>query len=62
MVAANQKGVSLYNKEGLDLVPLTAWVWKIKAHTNLPPGIKLGKGNNPLGLYTLFTCLKYANT
>ena len=53
MVVANQKGVSLYNKEGLDLVPLSGWVWEIKAHTNLPPGLKLIKDNNPLGHYTL---------
>ena len=56
MVVANKKGVSLYNKEGLDLVPLTGWVWEIKAHTNLPFGLKLTKDNEPLGHYTAFTC------
>ena len=53
MVVANKKGVSLYNKEGLDLVPLNGWVWEIKAHTNLPPGLKLVNDNNPVGHYTL---------
>lgn len=53
MVVANKKGVSLYNKEGLDLVPLTGWVWEIKANTNLPFGLKLVKDDEPLGHYTL---------
>lgn len=53
MVVANHKGVSLYNKEGLNLVPLTGWVWEIKANTNLPIGLRLVKDKDPLGHYTL---------
>ena len=52
-VVANKKGVSLYNKEGLDLVLLTGWVWEIKANTSLPHGLKLVKDDEPLGYYTL---------
>jgi hypothetical protein len=40
-------------KDGLDLVPLTGWVWEIKANTNLPSGLRLVKDNEPLGHYTL---------
>lgn len=53
VVVANQKGVSLYNKEWLELVPLSGWVWEIRPHTNLPAGLKLTKDKNPHGHYTL---------
>jgi hypothetical protein len=52
-VIANKKGVSLYNKQGLELIPLTGWVWEIKAHTNLPSGLRLFKDDEPPGHYTL---------
>ena len=53
VVIANHKGVSLYNKQGLDLAPVTGWVWEISAHTSVPPGLNLTKDNNPMGHYTL---------
>lgn len=53
MIVANGKGISLYNKTGLDLIPLTGWVWEISARTPLPFGLKLIKDNNPEGHYTI---------
>lgn len=42
-VIANNKGVSLFNKEGLDKTHLTGWVWEISKSTTLPAGLKLFK-------------------
>lgn len=53
MIVANRKGISLYNKIGLDLAPLTGWVWEIKAQTALPIGLKLIKYDRPEGHYSL---------
>ena len=53
MIVANAKGVSLYNKTGLDMVPLKGWVWEISANTQLPFGLKLIKDDRPEGHYTL---------
>lgn len=53
IIIANNKGVSLYNKTGLDLAPLTGWVWEIKANTKFPAGLKLKKDDQPEGHYTL---------
>jgi hypothetical protein len=53
MIIANGKGVSLYNKSGLDLAPLSGWVWEIQANTAFPPGVKLIKDAQPPGHYTL---------
>ena len=52
-VVANGKGISLYNKAGLDKIPLSGWVWEIKASTALPVGLKLIKDDRPEGHYTL---------
>lgn len=43
MIIANNKGVSLFNEEGMNLSPLTGWVWEIKQNTALPQGLKLIK-------------------
>ena len=53
MIVANGKGVSLYNRPGLDLAPLTGWVWEIQAGTQFPIGLKLVKDDSPQGHYTL---------
>ena len=53
MIVANGKGISLYNKTGLDLAPLSGWVWEIKANTSLPTGLKLIKDDRPEGHYSL---------
>lgn len=52
MIVANRKGISLYNKTGLDLAPLSGWVWEIKENTSLPTGLKLIKDNRPEGHYS----------
>ncbi len=52
-IVANGKGISLYNKQGLDLAPLTGWVWEISTNTRLPSGLKLIKDDRPEGHYSL---------
>jgi hypothetical protein len=52
-VIANGKGISLYNKAGLDKMPLSGWVWEIKVFTAFPIGLKLIKDDKPEGHYTL---------
>lgn len=51
-VIANGKGISLYNKAGLDKMPLSGWVWEIKVPTAFPIGLKLIKDDKPEGNYT----------
>ena len=53
MIVANGKGISLYNKVGLDLATLSGWVWEIKPHTAMPLGLKLIKDDKPEGHYSL---------
>lgn len=53
LIVANGKGISLYNKTGLDLAQLSGWVWEIQASTPLPPGLKLIRDNSPEGHYSL---------
>ena len=55
MVIANGRGISLYNKSGLDEAPLTGWVWEITAGSHFPIGLQLiddGNADRP-GHYTL---------
>jgi len=53
IIVANGKGISLYNKIGLELAPLSGWVWEIKSNTPLPIGLKLIKDERPQGHYSL---------
>lgn len=53
VIVSNGKGVSLYNKKGLDLAPLSGWVWEIAQNTQLPSGLKLIRDDSPEGHYTL---------
>lgn len=53
MVTCNGKGVSLYNKVGIDKIDLTGWVWVVNAGTSFPGGLKLIKDDKPEGHYTL---------
>jgi len=53
VIVANGKGVSLYNKAGLDVAPLTGWVWEIQSGTHFPLGLRLIKDDRPQGHYTL---------
>ena len=40
---ADNNGVSVFTKEGLDECPLTGWVWELKAGTILPAGLTIVK-------------------
>ncbi len=42
-IIADNNGVSVFTKEGLDESPLTGWVWEIKQGTPFPMGLKLVK-------------------
>lgn len=53
VIVSNGKGISLYNKTGLDLAPLTGWVWEISKNTPLPTGLKLIRDHSPEGHYSL---------
>ena len=41
IIVANNNGVSVFNKEGLEQTHLTGWVWEIKRGTPFPIGLKL---------------------
>jgi hypothetical protein len=43
VVIANGKGVSLFDKEGINESPMSGWIWKIDASTQLPIGLLLVK-------------------
>ncbi len=43
MIVANNKGISVFDKEGINESPMTGWVWQFKPNTNLPVGLKLVK-------------------
>lgn len=49
VVIANGRGVSLYTKDELEKTPLTGWVWKFTANTQIPFGLKLV--NDKVGHY-----------
>lgn len=42
-IVADNSGVSVFTKEGLDECPLTGWVWEIKTGTILPAGLTIVK-------------------
>ncbi len=50
-IVANDKGVSLYDKQGLDDAPLSGWVYEIKVNTVLPFGLKLWEDLDVAGHY-----------
>lgn len=52
-IVANGRGISLFNKAGMDKSRLTGWVWEIKKHTSFPVGLKLIKDNSSTGHHTL---------
>ncbi len=52
-IVANGRGISLFNKAGLDKSRLTGWVWEIKQGTVFPAGLKLIKDNSSTGHHTL---------
>lgn len=53
VVIANNMGISLYNKAGIEQAPVSGWVWEIKQGTFFPQGLKLIKDDLPEGHHTL---------
>lgn len=41
VIVANNNGVSVFNKEGLENTHLIGWVWEIKRGTSFPIGLKV---------------------
>jgi hypothetical protein len=41
MVIANGKGISVFDREGINQSPMTGWVWQFLPNTHFPPGLKL---------------------
>lgn len=41
MVIANGRGISVFDKEGIDSSSMTGWVWRFKTNTRIPVGLKL---------------------
>lgn len=41
VVVANGKGISVFDKEGIALSPMTGWVWRFSPNTRFPLGLKL---------------------
>ncbi len=56
MIVADGKGVSLYNKDGLEKSELSGWVWEIKVDTQLPTGLYLKKDTDPNKKGHYFVC------
>ena len=54
MIISDGKGISLYNRKGLDKSELSGWVYEIKSGTALPPDLYLKKDDNKEGHY--FVC------
>ena len=43
IIIANGKGVSVFDKDGINESPLTGWIWYFTPNTRLPVGLKLVK-------------------
>lgn len=43
IVIANGKGISVFDREGINESPMTGWIWKIRGNTQFPIGLKLVK-------------------
>jgi hypothetical protein len=43
IVVANGKGISVFDKEGINQSPMSGWVWRFRPNTNIPFGLKLVK-------------------
>lgn len=43
VVVANGKGVSVFDREGINQSPMTGWVWRLAMNVALPVGLKLVK-------------------
>lgn len=52
-IIANKRGISLFNRAGLEKTHLTGWVWEIKRGTSFPIGLRLIKDSEATGHHTL---------
>jgi hypothetical protein len=43
VIIANGKGISVFDKQGINDVPMNGWVWRFAPNTRLPMGLKLVK-------------------
>ena len=43
VVIANGKGISVFDKTGIEAAPFEGWVWQLPAALHLPAGLKLVK-------------------
>lgn len=41
VVVANNKGISVFDAEGITRTPMSGWIWKFFPGTQLPQGLKL---------------------
>ncbi|PUA29164.1 MAG: hypothetical protein B0W54_00715 [Cellvibrio sp. 79] len=41
VIKANGKGVSVFDKKGINETPMTGWVWRFSPNTQPPVGLKL---------------------
>lgn len=41
IIIANGKGISVFDKEGINESPMAGWVWRFQANTSIPAGLKL---------------------
>ena len=43
MIRANGKGISVFDKQGINESPMNGWVWRFPPHIRPPTGLKLVK-------------------
>ena len=41
VIVANGKGISIYDRQGMNESPMTGWVWRFPPNTQPPVGLKL---------------------
>jgi hypothetical protein len=41
VIVANGKGISVFDKQGINAAPMLGWVWRFAPNTRLPFGLKL---------------------
>lgn len=41
VIIANGKGISVFDKEGINHSPMNGWVWRFPSNTQLPVGLRL---------------------
>ena len=45
VIKANGKGISVFDKTGINESPISGWVWRFPPNTQPPIGLKLGQDN-----------------